>query len=218
MTGWHRFGIGGTGALLPVLVSLLAVDLAYIIDHFREYTLGIYVGTALRYMLLFILGGVVAALNSDERKPIKLVQLGIAAPALVASYMNAQVAPRQVKAESIGFISVANAKDAKRSVEAAIVLAGNADRFIRDLGTGLGGARTLSDHFGNTLPSFESPSISINPSLESPLIEPLTVPADRLNIQKSGSGIHKNSRGRWEPDDGCQWINNDQNDLRVRCK
>jgi hypothetical protein len=30
--------------------------------------------------------------------------------------------------------------------------------------------------------------------------------------------IHRNERGRWEPDAGCNWVNpNDEDDLRVRC-
>src|SRR5215213_3012020 len=90
MSNTRRFWIGGAGALLPLLVTLLAVDLANIIDHYRDYSFGTYVGTSLRYLALFGLGGVVAALNSDEIQPIKLVQLGIAAPALIASYVNAQ--------------------------------------------------------------------------------------------------------------------------------
>lgn len=92
MTSWHRFWIGGGGALLPLLVTLLAVDLASIIDHAGEFSLGTYVGTALRYTLLFALGGFFAALHHDEAQPIKLIQLGIAAPALIASYVNAQPA------------------------------------------------------------------------------------------------------------------------------
>jgi len=93
MTWQQRFAIGGAGALLPILATLLALDIPSIIDHMHSYTVGIYVGTALRYVLLFVLGGVVAALNADESKPIKLVQIGIAAPALVAAYANAQSSP-----------------------------------------------------------------------------------------------------------------------------
>jgi hypothetical protein len=90
MNPWQRFWIGGGGALLPLLVTLLAVDLASLVDHYKDYSIGTYVGTAARYLVLFAVGGIVAALNSDESQPIKLVQLGIAAPALIASYVNAQ--------------------------------------------------------------------------------------------------------------------------------
>lgn len=93
MTNWRRFWIGGGGALLPLLVTLLAVDISGFIDHAGSYSIGVYVGAAIRYLVLFILGGVVAALNSNELSPVKLVQLGIAAPALVTSYVNAAAIP-----------------------------------------------------------------------------------------------------------------------------
>ena len=98
ITGWGRFWIGGLGALLPLLVTLLAVDVGGLIDHHENLTLGIYVGTAIRYVVLFALGGIVAALNSDEEKPIRLVQLGIAAPALITSFVN--LSPATTKTES----------------------------------------------------------------------------------------------------------------------
>ena len=119
MTHWRRFWIGGGGALLPLLVTLLAVDLAYIIDYYRDYTFGTYVGTALRYVLLFAAGGAVAALNTDEINPIKLVQIGIAAPALIASYVNAQPSrvaslPDHSSIAVLSFISPVNAMEIER--------------------------------------------------------------------------------------------------------
>jgi hypothetical protein len=90
MSNSRRFWIGGGGALLPLLITLLGVDLSGIIDHASDYSVGIYVGAVIRYLAMFTAGGVVAALNSDEQSPIKIVQLGIAAPALIATYVNAQ--------------------------------------------------------------------------------------------------------------------------------
>jgi hypothetical protein len=89
MTPWQRFWIGGAGSLLPLLVTLLAVDISQIIDHPQSITPGVYISAILRYVVFFILGGVVAWLNSDENKPIKLVQLGIGAPAIISSLINA---------------------------------------------------------------------------------------------------------------------------------
>jgi len=136
---WRRFWIGGGGALLPLLVTLLAVDLANIIDHFRDYTVGTYVGTGLRYCVLFALGGIVAALNSDEMQPIKLVQLGIAAPALIASYVNAQPAKMppdqtrpatvQTKPISLDFISSAYAFEETPTLNRSVMMAG----FLSDV-------------------------------------------------------------------------------------
>jgi hypothetical protein len=49
--------------------------------------LGIYVGYAMKTSVLFSLGGTLAVL-SDSIRPWTLVQLGIAAPALITSYIN----------------------------------------------------------------------------------------------------------------------------------
>jgi hypothetical protein len=118
MTYWNRFWIGGGGALLPLLVTLLAVDIGPMIDNAPHLTVGTYVGAAIRYLVLFTIGGIVAALNSDEVQPIKLVQLGIAAPALISTYVNAQP-PKPIQTAtahslmySLDVISSAHAADA----------------------------------------------------------------------------------------------------------
>jgi len=126
-----RFWIGGGGALLPLLVTLLAVDLGPLIDNAPHLTIGTYVGAAIRYLVLFTLGGIVAALNSDEVQPIKLVQLGIAAPALISTYVNAQ-APKPAATQtaavhsrmfSVDLISSAHAADAGARDDGRIVVA-----------------------------------------------------------------------------------------------
>lgn len=139
MSNWNRFWIGGGGALLPLFVTLLAIDLTSIIDHAGSYTIGTYVGTAIRYFVLFALGGIVAALNYDEVQPIKLVQLGIAAPALIASYVNAQQPakiaqtttqpPRQSIMLDLSPIATAHAMDYRAS-DGRIVLAAS---FLSDV-------------------------------------------------------------------------------------
>ena len=140
MTSWTRFWIGGAGAMLPLLVTLLAVDLAPLIDNATHLTFGTYVGAAIRYIVLFTLGGVVAALNSDEVQPIKLVQLGIAAPALVSTYVNAQVpkpppltqtAAVHVSLLSLGVVSSAHAASVGVRDDHPILLAGFFDDVLR---------------------------------------------------------------------------------------
>ena len=88
MTMAHRFWFGALGGFLPALISLLSVDIGALIDN-PNITTGHVVGAIIRYAILLILGGVGAMLN-DENKPFKLVQLGIAAPAVLASLVNAQ--------------------------------------------------------------------------------------------------------------------------------
>ncbi len=90
MTPRKRFLIGGGGALMPVLVSILAVDVATIIDSDSGMTTGNVVGFVIRYIILFVVGGVVAWLHEDEQKSFKLFELGIAAPALITSLVTAQ--------------------------------------------------------------------------------------------------------------------------------
>jgi hypothetical protein len=34
---------------------------------------------------------------------------------------------------------------------------------------------------------------------------------------QAANGIHRDSSGKWVPDNGCHWLNNDPDDLRVRC-
>ena len=34
---------------------------------------------------------------------------------------------------------------------------------------------------------------------------------------QAANRIHRDSSGKWVPDNGCHWLNNDPDDLRVRC-
>ena len=146
-SGWRRFWIGGAGALLPLLVTLYALDLASLIDNYEEITPGVYAGTSIRYFILFLLGGIVAALHSDEDEPIKLVQIGIAAPALISSFINASAAGDLPEAapptpvlfsqlleppSGLGFVGVAKAAERDRAAgpnPREITLAGD---FLKD--------------------------------------------------------------------------------------
>ncbi|MDA1327089.1 MAG: hypothetical protein O3C34_20410 [Proteobacteria bacterium] len=101
--------------MLPLLITLIGADLAVLIDQHEQLTSGMIVGAGIRYMCLFILGGFVAALHSDEIKPLKLVQLGIAAPALITSYIS--VGPVNANTAQAfrlpGIISTAHASDSR---------------------------------------------------------------------------------------------------------
>ena len=165
MTAWERFWIGGGGALLPVVATLLAVDLGSMIDHYRDYTFGAYVGTAIRYALLFILGGVVASLNYDEVQPIKLVQLGIAAPALVASYVNAAQVPKTASIaptvqiakrlpHAFNFVSTAQAEEVS---EAPVVLAGD---FLSNVLLGIQGPAAIQRNAAANAPIAADATVS----------------------------------------------------------
>jgi hypothetical protein len=87
MSSCQRFAIGGIGGLLPLVVSFLSFDPATVIAYLGALPLGIYIGYAIKTFVLFALGGTIAVL-SDSRTPWTLVQLGIAAPALITSFIN----------------------------------------------------------------------------------------------------------------------------------
>ena len=117
---------------MPVLVSFLAIDVGAALGNETNLTTGNIIGFAVRYVILFSVGGVVAYLHEDEMKPFKLFELGIAAPALITSLITAQgmvVSPSQSTADQTTFngpsiISSAYAGSEFHDLQ-KIVLAGN---------------------------------------------------------------------------------------------
>jgi hypothetical protein len=135
MSRTGAFLLGAFGGLLPILVSALTVDLSPIIDHPGILTIGNYVGYAIRVLVLIVLGGAMALLNSEVKQPFAIVQLGIAAPALVTSFINAApTKPLSVQQAYMSIISAANAQEST-SVAPRIQLAGG---FLADVTAGLG--------------------------------------------------------------------------------
>jgi hypothetical protein len=133
MSHFYRFGLGGLGGLLPVLATLVAIDLssiATLVDH-GGVTEGLCVGYAIRVFGLFALGGVMAAINSEVTAPIALVQIGIAAPALVTSYLTGAVINKNQPSGGVSIISTAYAEPLASKSDA--VLAG----FLGDVVTGI---------------------------------------------------------------------------------
>ena len=84
MTPIKRFVIGGIGALMPLLITFLSIDYEMLFESANIST-GTIVGFIIRYIVLFLIGGFIAYLHTDETKPFKLFEIGIAAPALVTS-------------------------------------------------------------------------------------------------------------------------------------
>lgn len=124
LTSLKRFSLGGLGGLLPLMVGLAAYDIGAVIDNPQSLTIGTYCGKTVQTFILFLLGGIVAGLNSDVTKPITLVQLGIAAPALLTSWMygNALSPKTQPPRVSYGIVSSAHAADTAETN--GLVLAG----------------------------------------------------------------------------------------------
>ena len=146
LTSLKRFSLGGLGGLLPLMVGLAAYDIGAVIDNPQSLTFGTYCGKTVQTTILFLLGGIVAGLNNDVRKPITLVQLGIAAPALLTSWMysNALSPKTQPQRISYGILSSAHAADATRRND--LLLAGGFfDELVRGATRPLGAVpdRTL---------------------------------------------------------------------------
>lgn len=105
--------LGGLGALTPIVLNLLVVDLRVTLENLTALVL---LGYALRVVVLFYLGGIVAFLHKDENSPLKLFEFGIAAPALIIAMLNAGNVPKSPYATSgaprisVSFISSAYAQ------------------------------------------------------------------------------------------------------------
>lgn len=90
MTSKKRFMVGGGGALMPVLISILAIDISAVLGSDSSLNALNIFGIFIRYLVLFVIGGVVAYLHEEEASTFKLFELGIAAPALLTSLISAQ--------------------------------------------------------------------------------------------------------------------------------
>ena len=82
----QRFALGGLGGLTLVLLDFVASDFRIVVEDANVYTL---VGYSLRAFALMFIGGLNAFMYSDEFSRIKLFQLGIAMPALIAYMISA---------------------------------------------------------------------------------------------------------------------------------
>ena len=86
MTTHKKIFIGGLGALTPIIINLLVIDLTVL---FINLTILAVFGYLIRVVVLFYLGGLVAYLHKDEKSPFRIFELGIIAPALLTALINA---------------------------------------------------------------------------------------------------------------------------------
>jgi hypothetical protein len=80
-----RMQIGCVGALTPILINVLVVDLQTTLSNVTTISVLAYL---VRVVGLCAAACIVVYLNSDEARPIKLFQLGIMAPALLTGMIN----------------------------------------------------------------------------------------------------------------------------------
>jgi len=86
MKTYKKILIGGLGALTPIIMNLLVIDLEVLLV---KVTLFAVLGYLIRVIILFYLGGMTAFLHKDEDSPVKIFELGIVAPALITALINA---------------------------------------------------------------------------------------------------------------------------------
>ena len=77
--------IGGVGALTPIILNLLVVDLQ---TTFTSISVLVVLGYLIRVAILFCIGGGMAYFHKDEKSALKLFEIGIVAPALITALMN----------------------------------------------------------------------------------------------------------------------------------
>ena len=88
MSGKNRFLLGGTGALIPILLSIAIADAAMIGRYIADQPYEL-IGYVIRTAILFALGGIWAYVQTSEVQPLKVLQLGVVAPAMLTVLVNA---------------------------------------------------------------------------------------------------------------------------------
>ncbi len=66
-------------------MNLLVIDVNLLFVNLAPFVI---LGYAIRVIILFYLGGLVAFLHKDENSPVKLFELGIVAPAIITALLN----------------------------------------------------------------------------------------------------------------------------------
>ncbi len=75
--------LGALGALTPSLINLYAVDLVTLFKDTETLTWPYIAGYSVRVLILILYGSLIAFFHKEENSPVKLFQLGAAAPALI---------------------------------------------------------------------------------------------------------------------------------------
>ena len=83
-----RIALGAIGGITPYLVTLLSIDFKTAVVSYETLD---WIGLFVRCVILIFLGAFVAYLHKTENEPFKVFQLGLAAPALLATFINGGV-------------------------------------------------------------------------------------------------------------------------------
>ena len=91
LTTRQKILIGGTGAMAPILLNLLVVDLKTLLAGISGIVV---MGYFIRVGILFSLGAGMAYFHRSEKNALRLFELGIIAPALLTGVINGTSTPK----------------------------------------------------------------------------------------------------------------------------
>lgn len=103
----------GIGALTPIAINLLTVDVQTV---FVAVSTAVLLGYAIRALSLFLIGAFVALWHPDEHRPKRLIEFGIAGPALLTSVMNGANSPMFHPTDEVAAVQVAEPAEWKPPV------------------------------------------------------------------------------------------------------
>jgi sporulation related protein len=110
MSNRERFLTGGVGGLAPVLMFLVTRDFE---RFFSNIAVAMILGYLIRASIVFFIGGFVASLYRDETQRLKVFQLGLAGPAMIAGFLSASpTAPAASVSSVAGFLVAVHAQAA----------------------------------------------------------------------------------------------------------
>ncbi len=79
---YQKMLLGALGALTPSLLNLYAIDFVELFQG-QEIGMPYILGYTVRVLILILYGSLIAYFHKEENNPVKLFQLGAAAPALI---------------------------------------------------------------------------------------------------------------------------------------
>jgi hypothetical protein len=114
MTNRERFLIGGVGGLAPVLMFLATGDF---VRYFSNIAVIVILGYVVRTIILFFIGGFTVSLYREEQQRMKIFQLGLGAPAMLAGFLasSTSLVPNTHPNSSTAFITVVHAQTTSNS-------------------------------------------------------------------------------------------------------
>ncbi len=88
MKWYKRFGYGALGGLFPYTADFVAIGFDKLVGTLQDLSLLICAAAIIKAIPFAVVGGIWTAVNRSETDPVKLLQLGVVAPALFLAWTN----------------------------------------------------------------------------------------------------------------------------------